>query len=71
MMTNKYEVVIYWSEVDKVFIAEMPELNGCIAHGDTKDEALREITAVAEEWLEAAKEKGWNIPQPKGRLIYA
>jgi predicted RNase H-like HicB family nuclease len=70
-MTNKYEVIIYWSEADKAFVAEMPELNGCIAHGDTKDEALREINTVAEEWLQIAKEKGWQIPKPKGKLMYA
>lgn len=70
-MMNKYEIIIYWSFADKIFIAEMPELKGCIAHGDTQDEALREINAVAEEWLQIAKEKGWQIPEPKGKLIFA
>jgi predicted RNase H-like HicB family nuclease len=68
---NKYEVIIFWSEVDEVFIAEMPELKGCIAHGDTRDEALREVNIMAEEWLDLAKEKGWDIPEPKRRLMYA
>ena len=54
---SKYEIIIYWSANDKVFVVEMPELKGCIAHGDTQDEALREINAVAEEWLKIAKEK--------------
>jgi predicted RNase H-like HicB family nuclease len=70
-MKNKYEIIIYWSETDKVFIAEIPELKGCIAHGDTQNEALKEINTVAEEWLVMAKEKGWQIPKPKGRLTYA
>ena len=68
---NKYEIIIYWSKADEAFIAEIPELNGCIAHGDTQYEALREISIVADEWLQIAKEKGWKIPDPKGRLMYA
>jgi predicted RNase H-like HicB family nuclease len=68
---NKYEVIIYWSEADNAFIAEMPELKGCIAHGDTQDEALKEINAVAKEWLQIAQEKGWHIPVPKGKLVFA
>ncbi len=70
-MMNKYEIIIYWSAPDEVFVAEMPELNGCTAHGDTQDEALRKINIVAEEWLKIAKEKGWHIPEPKGKLMYA
>lgn len=68
---NKYEIIIFWSAVDNVFIAEIPELKGCIAHRDTQDEALKEVSLVAEEWLAMAKEKGWQIPEPKGRLMYA
>ncbi len=68
---SKYEIIIYWSDADDVFIAEIPELKGCIAHGDTQDEALKEVNIVAEEWLSIAKEQGWEIPQPKGRLMYA
>ncbi len=68
---NKYEIIIYWNELDKVFVAEMPQLNGCIAHGDTQDEALKEINVVAEEWLAMAKENNWQIPEPKGKLMYA
>jgi predicted RNase H-like HicB family nuclease len=68
---NKYETIIYWSEVDTVYIAEMPELKGCIAHGDSPDVALKNIQEVAKEWLQLAKENNWNIPEPKGRLIFA
>lgn len=57
-MKNKYEIIIYWSETDKVFVAEMPELKGCIAHGETQNEALNEINNLAEEWLNMANQKG-------------
>lgn len=68
---TKYEIIIYWNTTDNVFVAEMPELKGCIAHGDTPDEALKEINVVAEEWLAMAREKGRQIPEPIGRLMYA
>jgi predicted RNase H-like HicB family nuclease len=68
---NKYEIIIYWSEDDNAFIAEMPELKGCVAHGDTQDEALKEVNTVACEWIKIAKEKGWQIPEPRGRLVFA
>lgn len=68
---NRYEVIIFWSETDHVFIAEIPELNGCLAHGTTQDEALHEVNLVAQEWLALANEKGWAIPTPKGRLMFA
>ena len=68
---SKYETIIYWSDADNIYIAEMPELKGCIAHGDSADEALKNIQKVSEEWLQLAKEKNWIIPEPKGRLIFA
>lgn len=68
---NKYEIIIYWSNADNVFIAEIPELKGCVAHGETQDEALKEVSLVVNEWIEIAKENCWDIPVPKGRLIYA
>jgi len=67
----KYEIIIYWSNEDGAYIAEVPELPGCIADGTTYREVLENITQVIEEWLETAKELGRNIPEPKGRLIYA
>ena len=67
----KYEVIIYWSEDDQAFIAEVPELSGCIADGPTKAEALAAAERVAEEWIETARELGRAIPQPKGRLTFA
>lgn len=71
MKMNKYEIIIYWSETDNAFVAEIPELKGCIAHGDTQDEALREVNNVATEWIKIAREKGWQIPEPKGKLVFA
>ena len=67
----KYETIIYWSEADESYVAEMTELKGCIAHGDSPDEALKNVQEVSQEWLALAKEKNWNIPEPKGRLIFA
>lgn len=68
---NKYEVIIFWDEADGIYVAEMPELKGCLAHGETPNEALDAVHQVAQEWLKLATEKGWDIPAPKGRLLYA
>ena len=69
---NKYEVIIYWSIEDQLFIAEVPELPGCMAHGDTQNAALINVNEAIELWVETAKEFGDPVPEPKGRrLIYA
>jgi len=68
---NKYEVIIYWSEEDKAFIAEVPELPGCAADGLTYQEALTNVEVIIKEWIETARELGRKIPQPKGRLMFA
>ena len=67
----KYEVIIYWSDDDRAFIAEVPELPGCAADGDTHQEALANVEVVIQEWIETAKELGRQIPEPKGRLTFA
>lgn len=67
----KYEVIIYWSDEDHAFIAEVPELPGCIADGATYKEALANAEVVIQEWIETAKELGRLIPEPKGRLLFA
>ena len=67
----KYEVIIYWSEEDQSFIAEVPELSGCSADGATYQEALSNVEVVIQEWIETARELGRPIPEPKGRLIFA
>ena len=66
---HKYEIIIYWSDDDQVFIAEVPELPGCIAHGDTQDNALREANEAIELWIATAKEFGDSVPVPKGRRL--
>ncbi len=68
---NKYEIIIYWSDEDETFIAEVPELSGCMADGKTSQEALSNAGIVIQEWIETAKELKRPIPKPKGRLIYA
>ncbi len=68
---TKYEIIIYWSEEDKAFIAEVPELPGCMADGKTYRKALSNAEVVIAEWIDTAKELGRPIPQPKGRLRYA
>lgn len=68
----KYEIIIYWSKEDKAFIAEVPELQGCMAHGGTPEKALKNAKDAIQLWIDTAKEFGDSIPEPKGeRLIYA
>ncbi len=68
----KYEIIIYWSKMDNLFIAEVPELPGCMAHGKTSDEALKNANEAIQLWISTAKEFGDEIPKPKGeRLIFA
>ena len=67
----KYEVIIYWSEQDNTFIAEVPELPGCMADGKTYQDVIKNTEIIIDEWIETAKELGRDIPQPKGRLMYA
>jgi len=68
---NKYEVIIYWSPDDKSFIAEVPELRGCMADVATQNEALDNAQIIMQEWIDTAKSLGRTIPKPKGRLVYA
>ena len=67
----KYEVIIYWSEQDNAFIAEVPELPGCMADGKTYQEVMKNTEVITDEWIETAKMLGRDIPQPRGRLMYA
>ena len=68
---NKYEIMISWSEEDQAFIAEVPELAGCMADGETYQKALAGAEIVIREWIETAKELGIAIPEPKERLVFA
>ncbi len=67
----KYEVIIYWSEEDGAFIAQVPELPGCMSDGGTYQDALKNVEVIMKEWIETANELGRDIPSPKGRLIFA
>lgn len=67
----RYEIIIYWSEEDQAFIAEVPELPGCSADGATYQEALAQAEVVIEEWIETATQMGRPIPAPRGRLLFA
>lgn len=68
---SKYEVILYWSDEDSAYIAEVPELAGCMADGESMADALQNVERVIAEWIETAKELGREIPMPKGRLKYA
>ncbi len=72
-MESKFrcEVIIYWSEEDQAFIAEVPELPGCAADGTTYQEAVANAETIIQEWIESAQELGRSIPEPRGRLMYA
>ncbi len=70
-MSIRYELIIFWSSADNAFVVDVPELPGCMADGDTYEEALANAQSVIKEWIETARELGRPIPEPKGRLMYA
>ena len=70
-MDSRYELIIYWSNDDQRFIVEVPELPGCMADGESYQEAVQNAETIIAEWLETAKATGRPIPQPVGRLMYA
>lgn len=67
----RYEVIIYWSDEDEAFIAEVPELPGCASDGQTYEQALANVQVIIDEWIETANEIGRTIPEPRGRLMFA
>lgn len=69
-MSIKYELIIYWSEQDQFFIVDVPELPGCMADGQTYEEAVANAQQVIEQWIESARSLDRTIPEPKGRLKY-
>jgi len=70
-MQSRYEMIIYWSNEDDAYVVEVPELPGCMADGETYQEAVSNAQVVIREWIETAEELGRPIPRPKGRLMYA
>ena len=71
-MNSKYEIIIFWSQEDNAFVAEVPELPGCMAHGSTQEEALANTKQAVKLWLDTAEEFGDPVPEPKGRrLVFA
>ena len=69
---HKYQIILCWSDEDRAFIAEVPELPGCMAHGDTQESALRNVKDAMDFWIDTARELGNPVPQPKGeRLMFA
>lgn len=67
----RYEVIIYWRDEDSAFIAEVPELPGCMADGATYADTVAGVQVVIREWIETAQEMGRQVPEPKGRLVFA
>ena len=70
-MDSRYEIIIFWSDEDDTFVAELPELPGCMADGATYQEALSNAEQIIQEWIETAGELGRTVPEPRGRLAYA
>ena len=71
-MNGSYEIILYWSRADGVFVAEVPELPGCMAHGDTQQAALQNVNQAMQLWVDTAREFGDPVPEPKGeRLMLA
>ena len=68
-MMHKYEIILYWSNADRAFVAEVPELPGCMAHGNTQQAALKNITRAMDLWIDTAREFGDPIPEPKGKRL--
>ena len=68
---RNYEIILYWSKDDNAFIAEVPELAGCMADGKTRAEAIQNVETVIEEWIDTARAEGRTIPAPSGKLMYA
>jgi len=71
MNGDTYEMIVWWSSDDAAFVVEVPELPGCMAHGKTRSAAIRSAEDAIDLWLKTAKEDGLEIPQPRGRLVYA
>ena len=70
-MESKYEIIIYWSSNDSCFIAEVPELAGCMADGKDYNEVIQNVLVVIDEWIDTARLTKRVVPEPKGKLMFA
>lgn len=68
-MNERFEIILYWSTEDDAFVAEVPELPGCTAHGSTQAEALQQVQDAMGLWLDTAREMNLPVPEPKGRRL--
>ena len=71
MNESQYEMIIFWDKTDKIFVVDVPELPGCMVHGKSKKEAIKNVEKAVAFWIKTAKEDGAPIPEPKGRLMFA
>ena len=71
MKANSYEMIIWWSVEDEAYVVDVPELPGCMAHGATRQDAIKNAEDAIKFWIKIAKEDGLEVPQPRGRLVYA
>ena len=71
MNESQYEMIIFWDKTDKIFVVDVPELPGCMAHGKSKKEAIENVEKAVDFWIKTAKEDGAPVPEPKGRLMFA
>ena len=71
MKESRYELIVFWDKTDEIFVVDVPELPGCMAHGKTKSEAIANAESAIDLWIETAKEDGISIPEPRGRLMFA
>ena len=71
MKANSYEMIIWWSTEDAAYVVDVPELPGCMAHGATRQEAIKNAEEAIKFWIKTAKEDGLEVPQPRGRLVFA
>ncbi len=67
----RYEIILFWSKEDNAFVADVPELPVCMAHGDTYEATLANTKEAMALWIETAREIGRPVPEPHGRLFYA
>lgn len=71
MKNDNYEMIIWWSAEDNAFVVDVPELPGCMAHGDTRIQAIENAEDAIAFWVKTAKDDGVPVPEPKGRLLFA